>query len=102
MFIPDIPLDLIYNTNLGLKYIAFIAPFFILHYIQAPLTSCMQAMGKAKEAMYGTLVGSLIKTTLLIILSFIKIGLWGLVISSIANVIYVTCQHYYYVRKFLK
>ena len=101
IFIPSIPLKLIYNTTLGLKYIAFIAPFFLLHYIQAPLTSCMQAMGKAKEAMYGTLVGSLIKTVLLIILSFMKIGLWGLVISSISNVIYVTIQHYYYVRKFL-
>lgn len=102
IFIPNIPLKLIYNTNLGLKYITFIAPFFLLHYIQAPLTSCMQAMGKAKEAMYGTLVGSLIKTTLLIILSFMKIGLWGLVISSISNIIYVTIQHCYYVKKFLK
>jgi len=102
MFVPSVPLKLVYNTNLGLKYITFIAPFFLLHYIQAPLTSCMQAMGKAKEAMYGTLVGSLIKTTLLIILSLTKIGLWGLVISSISNIIYVTIQHYYYVRKFLK
>lgn len=102
VFIPEIPLDLIYNTNLGLKYITFIAPFFLLHYIQAPLTSCLQAMGKAKEAMYGTLVGSLIKTILLIILSLMKTGLWGLIISSISNVIYVTIQHYYYVNKYLK
>lgn len=102
IFIPSVPLKLIYNTNLGLNYIVFIAPFFLLHYIQAPLTSCMQAMGMAKEAMYGTLVGSLIKTLLLIILSFLKIGLWGLIVSSIANIIYVTIQHYYYVNKYLK
>lgn len=102
MFIPDIPLKLIYNTNQGLKYISFISPFFLLHYIQAPLTSCMQAMGKAKEAMFGTLAGSIIKTILLIIFSLTKIGLWGLVISSISNVIYVTIQHYYYVKKYLK
>mgnify|MGYP003420797423 CR=1 FL=1 len=69
--IVSIPLNLIYNTNLGLNYITFIAPFFLLHYIQAPLTSCMQAMGKAKEAMYGTLVGSMIKTFILIILLYI-------------------------------
>lgn len=100
-FIPGIPLKLIYNTDLGLKYIVFIAPFFLLHYIQAPLTSCMQAIGKAKEAMFGTLIGSLIKTALLIILSFTKIGLWGLVISSICNIIYVTIQHYYHVSKSL-
>lgn len=102
IFIPDIPLRLIYNTNLGLKYISFIAPFFILHYIQAPLTSCMQAIGKAKEAMYGTLVGSIIKTILLIVLSLSKIGLWGLIISSIANIIYITTHHYRCVKKALK
>lgn len=102
MFIPDIPLNLIYNTNSGLNYIPYIAPFFLLHYIQAPLTSCMQAMGKAKEAMYGTFTGSTIKTILLIILSLCKIGIWGLIISSIANIIYTTFQHYYHVRKNLK
>jgi len=102
MLIPDIPLKFIYNTNLGIKYIIFIAPFFLLHYIQAPLTSCMQGIGKAKEAMYGTLIGLLLKTIFLIILSFIKIGLWGLVISSITNIIYVTIHHYYHVQKSLK
>ncbi len=102
MFIPNIPLKIIYNTNSGLKYIPYIAPFFILYYIQAPLTSCMQAMEKAKEAMFGTLVGSLIKTGLLIILSFCKIGLWSLVIASISNIVYITAQHYYYVKKYLK
>lgn len=102
MFIPGILLNFIYNTSLGIKYIIFIAPFFLLHYIQAPLTSSMQAMGMAKEAMYGTLVGSLIKTILLIILSFSKIGIWGLVVSSIVNIIYVTIHHYLYVNKALK
>jgi len=102
MFIPDKLLNLIYNTNLGTNYIILIAPFFLLHYIQAPLTSCMQAMGKAKEAMYGTLVGSIIKTILLIILSFMKIGLWSLVIASISNIIYITLQHYYHVKKALE
>ena len=102
IFIPNIPLNLIYNTNSGLNYIPYIAPFFLLHYIQAPLTSCMQATGKAKEAMYGTLVGSLIKSILLIILSLCKIGIWGLIISSISNIIYTTIQHYYFVRKSLR
>lgn len=102
MFIPDILLKFIYNTSSGIKYIIFIAPFFLLHYIQAPLTSCMQAMGMAKESMYGTLVGSIIKTVLLVILSFLKIGIWSLVISSILNIIYVTIHHYYHVNKTLK
>lgn len=101
IFIPDIPLKLIYKTTSGLNYIPYLAPFFLLYYIQSPLTSTLQAMGKAKEAMFGTLVGSIIKTIFLIILSFFKIGLWGLLISNILNILYVTLQHYIVVRKYL-
>ena len=102
MFIPDVPLKLVYNTRQGLNYIPIIAPFFLLYYIQAPLTSTMQAIGRAKEAMYGTMVGGLIKTILLVILSLLKIGLWSLIIASLANIFYITIQHYYYVKKYLK
>lgn len=101
-FIPEIPLKLIYNTTSGLNYIRYIAPFFLLYYVQSPLTSCLQGMGKAKEAMFGTLVGSVIKTSLLIVLSFLKIGLWSLIISGIANILYITIQHYLIVKRYLK
>lgn len=101
IFIPNIPLNLIYKTTSGLNYIPYLAPFFLLYYVQSPLTSTLQGMGKAKEAMYGTLIGSLIKTISLIILSFLKIGLWSLLISNILNILYVTIQHYYVVHKYL-
>ena len=32
IFIPDIPLKLVYNTTLGTEYIKITAPFFLLHY----------------------------------------------------------------------
>ena len=102
IFIPSIPLKLIYNTSLGLEYIPYIAPFFILHYIQAPLTSSLNGMGYSKEAMKGTLYGGIIKILSLIILSLLKIGLWSLIISSILNIITVTIHHIYYVKKYLK
>lgn len=102
MFVPSIPLKLIYNTSLGLEYIPYIAPFFILHYIQAPLTSSLNGMGYSKEAMKGTLYGGIVKILSLIIFSLCKIGLWGLVISSILNIFVVTIHHIYYVRKYLK
>ena len=101
VFIPEVPLKLIYNTNLGLSYIPYISPIFLLHYVQAPLTASLQAMGKAKEAMIGTLIGSFIKIALLFILSLFKIGLWGFVISTLANIIFVTIHHICYVRKYL-
>lgn len=102
IFIPELPLKLIYNTTLGVNYIKIIAPFFILHYIQAPLTSTLLAMGKAKDAMYGTLIGSIIRTILLGVISYFKVGIWGLIIASISNVLFVTIHHIYYVNKYLK
>ena len=97
MTIPEYFLKLIYNTNEGINYIKVIAPIFILFYIQGPLTTSMQAMNMANTAMIGTLIGSIIKLTLLFTLSYLKIGIWGLLISSLSNIIFITIHHYYYV-----
>lgn len=102
MTMPEYALRLIYNTSEGLAYIKIIAPIFLIFYIQGPLTASMQAMGYAKEAMMGTLLGSIIKTITLFTLSLLKIGIWGLVISSIVNIVFITMHHYYYVFKALK
>ena len=99
MTIPDILLKFIYNTSEGLIYIKVIAPIFLIFYIQGPLTASMQAMGMAKEAMIGTLIGSIIRTILLFVLSINHIGIWGLIISSIVNILFITIHHFYYVFK---
>jgi stage V sporulation protein B len=91
-------LTFIYNTNKGSNYIRVLAPFFIMHYIQSPLTSFLQAVNKSKEAMYGTLVGSIIKNILLLILP-IFLNMWGFIIASLINIFYVTIQHIYYTKK---
>lgn len=97
MCVPQYFLKLIYNTNEGLIYIKVVAPFFLLHYIQGPLTASMQAMNKAKEAMLGTLYGSIIRCLLLLTLSFFHIGMWGLLIATLVNIIFITIHHFYYV-----
>lgn len=102
IFIPQIPLKLLYHTNQGILYLKVLAPIFIFHYIQAPLTSCLQAMEKAKIAMNGTLGGMILRTLLLFICSYFKIGLWGLVIAMGANVIYVTFHQAKHVKRLLK
>lgn len=102
MTTPEPLLKFIYHTNEGATYIKTIAPFFILHYIQSPLTSALQGMNKAKCAMNGTLVGAIIRTVLLFVVSFFKVGLWGLIIASISNIIYITLHHIYNVWKYLK
>ncbi len=98
MTIPDILLKFIYNTTQGVGYIRIVAPLFLMHYIQGPLTSYMQAAEMAKTAMLGTLNGAIIKNILLIILP-IFMGMWGFIIASIINIFYVTIHHIYYVKK---
>lgn len=89
-FFPNIPLNLLYNTDLGIDYIKFLAPICLLHYIQAPIVSSLQAMGKAKIAMKGTLYGMIIRTITLFTFSYLKIGIWGLIIAIGSNMIFVT------------
>lgn len=99
--IPEIPLKLIYNTTEGTNYIRVLAPVCLLHYIQAPLSSTLQAMGKAKDALKGTLVGILLRTSALFIFSSLKIGMWGLVIATSINIIYVTLYDASRIKKYL-
>lgn len=101
MIFPEFFLKLIYNTTLGSNYIRIVAPVFIMHYIQAPLTIALQAMGKSKIAMKGTLYGSIIRTILLFTTSYLKIGIWGLIIATTSNIVYITLQHLYYVKKYI-
>lgn len=99
ILVPDKLLNLIYNTNLGTNYVRITSIFFLLHYIQAPLTSTLTGIGLSKEAMKGTLYGGIIKILSLIIFSLLKIGLWSLIISSILNIVVVTTHHIYHVNK---
>lgn len=96
---PEFFLKFIYNTNKGANYMKILAPVFLLFYIQAPLTSVLQAMGKSKCAMTGTFIGMIIRSAILLILSFLKIGMWGLVIASSVNIAYITLHHLLHVKK---
>jgi len=98
---PDIFLKLIYNTNEGITYLRVLAPIYLFHYIQSPLTSTLQAMGKAKKAMNGTLIGMFIRTISLFVFSSLNIGMWGLVIASSLNIIIVTFHQMRVIKKFI-
>ena len=98
--IPEIPLKLIYNTKEGINYIKFLAPICLLHYIQSPISSSLQAMNKAKLSFKGTLYGTIIRTILLFILSF-KLGMWALIIATSINILFVTIYDYISVKKVL-
>ena len=99
---PDILLKLLFNTNKGIDYIQIIAPICLLHYIQSPISSSLQAMGSAKISMIGTLFGMILRTISLFIFSHFKIGLWSLLIATSINIMFVTLFDLYNVRRILK
>lgn len=99
--IPNIPMQFIYNTTVGISYIRVLAPIALLHYVQSPLVASLQAMGKAKEAMQGTLIGTIIRSIVLLILCFSNIGLWGLIWATGINILIVTLHQYKHVKKAL-
>lgn len=98
---PSIPLKFIYNTNEGIAYTKFLAPICLLHYIQSPIASSLQAMNKAKISLKGTLYGMIIRTILLFILSYLHIGIWGLILATGINIIFVTSFDYHHVNKII-
>lgn len=95
-------LALLFKTNKGIEYIKVIAPICLLHYIQSPISSTLQAMNSAKISMLGTLIGMVLRTMSLFIFSFLKIGLWSLIIATSVNIVFVTLFDLYNVKKLLK
>lgn len=96
---PDVFLKLIYNTEEGINYVKILAPIFLLQYIQSPLSASLQAMGKAKISMYGTLIGIIIKTSTLALFTSFRIGMWGLIFSTIFGIVFVTCYDLWNIKK---
>ncbi|MBR6690128.1 MAG: oligosaccharide flippase family protein [Bacilli bacterium] len=99
---PHILLKFLFNTNKGIEYIKVIAPICLLHYIQSPISSSLQAMGSAKISMIGTLIGMILRTFTLFVISFFKIGLWSLLIATSVNIVFVTLFDLYNVNRILK
>ena len=98
---PEFPLKLIYHTNEGISYMRFLAPVCLFQYIQSPLSSCLDAMGKSRDAMVATTIGVVIRSIFLVLLSLLNIGLWGLIIAISLNVFAVTFYCIKKVRSYL-
>lgn len=98
---PELPLKLIYHTKEGISYMRFLAPVCLFQYIQSPLSSCLDAMGRSRDAMIGTTIGVIIRSIFLVLLSLLNIGLWGLIIAISLNVLAVTFYSLKKVRSYL-
>lgn len=99
---PTFFLKLIYHTTAGSSYIRFLAPFCLFQYIQSPLASTLDAMGKSRDVMIGTTLGMVVRTSLLFLLSLLNIGLLGLIIAIGINVLIVTSYDIWKVKTHLK
>lgn len=100
---PNFFLNLLYNTTHGASYIKKISIIFILYYIEAPLSSFLQATNRANLVMYDNLIGIFFKTVFLFIISFIpNIGLYGLLISMGINILITTIRHIKHIKDLFK
>ena len=87
-------LTYMYGSANASKYIVFMAPFFILLYIQGPLQATLQALDLARPAMWNSLIGAIFKLTILFLLaSNPNFGMMGVAIAMCFGVILVTLLH---------
>lgn len=97
----DYLLTTLYNTTKGSNYIRILAPFFVLFYLEGPMQSVLQAIGKARTCMFITLVAIIVKLAFMTLLTFTHIGMYSLVIAEILDIIVVVYLCYKYIRKTL-
>lgn len=100
-FFPEFFLHLIYHTEEGISYMRFLAPVFILHYLETPFSAALQAMGKAKETFQISICMVIVRTVSLFLLLFLHIGMWGFVLSLTLSILYSTYAHLKYLRRYL-
>ncbi|ELK44802.1 UNVERIFIED_CONTAM: stage V sporulation protein B [Halobacillus marinus] len=94
MIFPAVILMTIYGTSSAAFMLQFMAPFFLLHYIQTPLQATLQALDLAKPAMWNTLIGSVVKFVVLVGLSSRpEFGIHGVALAIVVGVVVVTLLH---------
>ena len=87
---PTFFLRLLFNTTKGVDYIRLLSPFIVLFYIESPLINSISALGNTKDLLKITIKVSIIRIISIIIFSFMKIGMYSLLITIIINLIIST------------
>lgn len=96
-------MKLFFNTTEGVIFLSYMAPLFIIHYFQQPITSTLHAINKSKQSMLNTFLGSIIKLLLIFILVSNKnINVHGLTIAIIVNSLFITLLDYYFLHQTIK
>lgn len=95
-------LALLYKSTMASDYIKYIAFFFILFYLEAPLSTILVALGKNRASFIITLIGVVIKNVVLIFFLFQKMAIYSLLIAEIINIFIVVLLNIYVIKKALK
>ncbi|UQZ37385.1 stage V sporulation protein B [Paenibacillus sp. PK3_47] len=95
MYIFAVPLcTLMYGNAETAPMLRMMAPFALFLYVQAPLQAVLQAMDRPGRALINTLIGAVVKITLILILaSRPEYGIYGAIMAIIVNSILVTLLH---------
>ncbi len=99
---PEFLLNLIYGTTEGATYIRILAGVFVLYNLEGPLSSTLQALGHTDLAFRSATCGIIIKTISITVFSFLRIGLYGLVIGEILDILTIVTLNVINLRKVLK
>lgn len=95
--------SIVYNNSEIGGMLKLMAPFALFVYIQAPLQATLQALDKPGRALINTLIGAMIKISLILYLaSNPALGIYGAIIAMIINIVVVTILHGYSVASALK
>ena len=101
IFTDDI-LKILYKISVGKNYIRFLAPFFILIYIQPTLSVAIQAGNKTKKLFKVSIISMIIKYGTLSFLCMYNFGINSLLISIAIGIIITTMQEIIITKKIIK
>ncbi|MBM7701398.1 stage V sporulation protein B [Metabacillus iocasae] len=90
----DPVMELMYGTSNAAIFVKVMAPFFLFYYFQGPLQAVLQALDLAKAAMTNSLIGAVIKTTLIFVLATRPtFGIMGAALAIVVGIMLVTLLH---------
>lgn len=92
-FYPNELMYFFFHQTIGSNYLKAIALPFSLFALQAPLTSCMYALDKTKEAFYQSLLGSLLRLILIFIFAQ-RLKFNGYILSLFISMFFTTFTHF--------
>ena len=96
-------LNLLFNTTNGVELIKYSVFLMIPYYLQTPLTSILQSIGKSKLLFILTITLNITKLSLILLLSLIPFINVGSLITSLVIVIFFdTLIMYLFIKKYTK